>query len=92
MREWLPGALVVCMIDVPPRYQAAEVLGYDFKLFISLDMSSFPCSSAANATVLRQYVANYSSHPHQLRWNGAVFISTFSGSDCTFGRNSSAEG
>ena len=61
-------------------------------MFVSLDMSSFPCSSAANATILRQYVANYSSHPNQLRWHGDVFVSTFSGSDCTFGQNSSAEG
>lgn len=77
---------------VSARYQAAENLGYDFKLFVSLDMSSFPCSSAASAALLRPYVANYSSHPNQLRWNSNVFVSTFSGSDCTFGQNSSAEG
>ncbi|KAI0732037.1 glycoside hydrolase [Fomitopsis betulina] len=78
--------------QVASAYQAAENLGYDFRLFISLDMSSFPCSGATNATLLRQYVANYSSHPNQLRWGGNVFVSTFSGSDCTFGQNTSAEG
>ncbi|TFY60494.1 hypothetical protein EVJ58_g5116 [Rhodofomes roseus] len=78
--------------QVANAYQAAKNLGLDFKLFVSLDMSSFPCTTADDASILRDYVTNYASHPNQLLWNGKVFISTFSGSDCTFGQSSAAAG
>ncbi|KZT73782.1 glycoside hydrolase family 71 protein [Daedalea quercina L-15889] len=78
--------------QVANAYQAAENLGLDFKLFVSLDMSSLPCTTADDASALRDYVTTYASHPNQLLWDGKVFISTFAGSDCTFGQSSSAAG
>ena len=55
-------------------------------------MSSLPCSTADDASALRDYVTTYASHPNQLLWNGKVFISTFSGESCTFGQGSVAAG
>ena len=55
-------------------------------------MSSLPCTTADDASALRDYVTTYASHPNQLLWNGKVFISTFSGESCTFGQGSVAAG
>ncbi|KAH9927687.1 glycoside hydrolase family 71 protein [Fomitopsis serialis] len=78
--------------QVANAYQAAANLGLDFKLFLSLDMTSFPCTTANDASALCANVSAHASHPNQLLWNGNVFVSTFSGSDCTFGQNSAAAG
>lgn len=55
-------------------------------------MSSLPCTTAANAAVLRSYVTNYTNHTNQLKVNGSVFVSTFSGESCTFGASSVNQG
>ncbi|KZT12051.1 glycoside hydrolase family 71 protein [Laetiporus sulphureus 93-53] len=77
---------------VADAYQAAENSGTGFKLFMSFDMSVLPCGDASDASALTSYITTYASHPNQLTMNGRVFASTFSGSDCTFGQSSAAEG
>ncbi|TFY60490.1 hypothetical protein EVJ58_g5112 [Rhodofomes roseus] len=77
---------------VADAYQAASNLGLDFKLFMSFDMTVLPCTQASDASTLTNYITTYASHPNQLLVNGQVFASTFSGSDCTFGQGSAAEG
>lgn len=55
-------------------------------------MTSLPCTTADDASALRDYVTDYASHPNQLLWDGKVFVSTFSGESCTFGQASVAAG
>ncbi|KZT29607.1 glycoside hydrolase family 71 protein [Neolentinus lepideus HHB14362 ss-1] len=77
---------------VADAYTAAKNSGTGFKLFISFDMSVLPCSTAANAAALRTYITTYANHTNQLKYDGAVFASTFSGESCTFGQSSVALG
>lgn len=77
---------------VADAYSAAASSGTDFKLFISFDMSSLPCTSSDNAATLRSYITSYATHPNQLLVDGKVFASTFSGSDCTFGQANAQQG
>ncbi|KAF7331829.1 hypothetical protein MKEN_00063000 [Mycena kentingensis (nom. inval.)] len=74
---------------VRDAYAAAKQLspGITFKLFISLDMTSLPCSTAQDANRIRSYISDYRTHPNQLYYNGAPLLSTFSGEWCTFGQN-----
>lgn len=66
--------------------------GTDFRLFISLDMTSIPCASPADAESLKQYIKEYYHHPNQFRYNGLPMISTFSGEGCLFGTGSPNQG
>ncbi|KAH7890334.1 glycoside hydrolase family 71 protein [Phlebopus sp. FC_14] len=63
-----------------------------FKLFLSFDMTSLPCSTAEDATALHQYIQAYASHPSQLMISGRALVSTFAGQGCTFGLESVDEG
>ncbi|EGN94676.1 glycoside hydrolase family 71 protein [Serpula lacrymans var. lacrymans S7.3] len=83
--DWEPA-------QVANAYSAAEAFGTGFKLFVSLDMSSLTCTTAADGTIVQQYVGNYSSHPNQLMVSGNPMISTFSGESCTFGASSVNDG
>ncbi|KAI0682732.1 glycosyl hydrolase family 71-domain-containing protein [Cytidiella melzeri] len=74
--------------QVSNAYAAAKSLNTPFKLFLSFDMSSLPCSTPSDATLLQTYISNYANHPNQQYVNGKVLASTFSGSDCTFGQAS----
>ena len=58
-----------------------------FKLFLSFDMSSFPCASADDATPLQRYIGKYSGNLSSMRVNGHMLVSTFAGESCTFGSN-----
>ncbi|KAG9315881.1 glycoside hydrolase family 71 protein [Chiua virens] len=78
--------------QVANAYQAASQSGTGFKLFLSFDMTSLPCSSANDAATLRNYITTYASHPNQLICNGRVFASTFSGESCQFGQSSVKSG
>jgi glucan endo-1,3-alpha-glucosidase len=71
---------------VADAFQAAQNSGTEFKLFFSFDMTSLPCSSSEDASTIRNFVSNYSSHPHQLLYDGKPFVSTFSGEECNFGQ------
>jgi hypothetical protein len=82
------------------EFQAVLVLGHGVRsaselAFEKTELSSnrtFPCSDASHAQPLRNYVTTYSSHPNQLKYNGKVFVSTFSGSSCNFGQGSAIDG
>ncbi|TCD66615.1 hypothetical protein EIP91_001125 [Steccherinum ochraceum] len=73
-------------------YQAAANSGTGFKLFISFDMSVFPCGSSDNAATLRNLFNKYASNPSQFHYDGRPLVSTFSGETCTFGQGSAAQG
>lgn len=55
-------------------------------------MTSIACGDTSQVQLLRDYITNYASHPNQLTYNGAVFVSAFSGDDCTFGAGSVNQG
>ncbi|RDB17844.1 Glucan endo-1,3-alpha-glucosidase agn1 [Hypsizygus marmoreus] len=83
--EWQPDR-------VSDAYTAAQQSGLDFKLFLSLDMTSFPCASATDAQTLRDLVLAHISHPNQLQYDSRAFVSSFAGETCTFGQGSAPDG
>ena len=72
--------------SVAYAFKAAE--DTPFKLFLSFDMTSLPCTYPADATILQNYISSYSSHPNQLIYHDATFVSTFAGDYCDFGTGS----
>ncbi|GBE78542.1 Glucan endo-1,3-alpha-glucosidase agn1 [Sparassis crispa] len=78
--------------QVANAYAAAKSNNTNFKLFVSLDMTSLPCSSASNIASVQSYIKSYASHPNQFLYNGKVFLSTFSGESCKFGASSVNQG
>ncbi|KDR82870.1 hypothetical protein GALMADRAFT_58253 [Galerina marginata CBS 339.88] len=83
--DWQPAR-------VADAYEAAKQSNLDFKLFLSLDMSSFPCASPNDAQTLRNLVSTYVSHPNQLQYDNRAFVSTFAGEICNFGQGSVPDG
>ncbi|KXN81776.1 Glucan endo-1,3-alpha-glucosidase agn1 [Leucoagaricus sp. SymC.cos] len=79
-------------VRVADAYEAAKRSGLDFKLFISLDMTSLQCGSPDDASRLRELVEPYLNHPNQLQYDSRTFVSTFSGETCTFGQANVVEG
>ncbi|KAL7415268.1 glycoside hydrolase [Mrakia frigida] len=73
--------------QVALAYAAAAASGLDFKLFLSIDFTVFPCTSAVHATAVVSLAALYASHSNQAVYAGTdrPLLSTFAGSDCTFG-------
>ncbi|KAF9218465.1 glycoside hydrolase family 71 protein [Gyrodon lividus] len=57
----------------------------NFKLFLSFDMTSLPCSQSEDVAILQKYIQDYGSHSNQLMYSGKVLVSTFGGESCTFG-------
>lgn len=78
--------------QVAAAYEAAQQSGLDFKLFLSLDMTSLACATADNAQSIRSWVQTYLTHSNQLMYDSRALVSTFSGETCTFGQSSVAEG
>lgn len=78
--------------QIASAFAAAEQLGTGFKLFISFDMTALDGSSAASAANLQTFVTQYSGHPNQFKYDGASFVSTFSGENSNFGAGSAAAG
>ncbi|KAJ3534356.1 hypothetical protein NMY22_g6963 [Coprinellus aureogranulatus] len=77
---------------IADAYAAAEESKLDFKLFLSLDMTSLPCSSPDHAAFVRKLVLDHASHPNQLKYNdNQAFVSTFAGELCNFGLGGGAE-
>ena len=74
---------------IADAYAAAASSGTGFKLFLSLDMTSLSCSSSSDAVELVSMVKTYATNAGQAMHNGKVLVSTFAGSDCTFGTGSS---
>jgi len=77
---------------VSDAYAAALQSGLNFKLFLSLDMSSMPCASPSDAQNLRNLVNTYVSHPNQLQFQSRAFVSTFAGETCNFGQGTVPDG
>ncbi|KAF5342756.1 hypothetical protein D9757_014508 [Collybiopsis confluens] len=82
---------------VADAYAAAQNSLFDFKMFLSLDMSSLPCASSSDGASLRALVTTYLSHPNQLRYSRGSstqlpLVSTFAGESCKFGQSSVADG
>ena len=73
---------------IADAYSAAQQSGTGFKLFLSLDMTVIGCGSWADASALVNLVKRFADHPNQALRNGKVLVSTFAGSDCTFGTGS----
>lgn len=74
--------------QVANAYAAAKSFGTNFKLFVSLDMSSLPCTAAGDTATVQNYITTYSSHPNQLLYDSKMVLSTFAGESCTFGQGS----
>lgn len=74
--------------QVASAYAAAQAFSNDFRLFISFDMTVFPCSSASDGSAILALATKYANHPNQATYQdtGRPIVSTFAGSDCTFGR------
>ncbi|KAJ3740091.1 glycoside hydrolase family 71 protein [Lentinula detonsa] len=88
--DWQPAR-------VADAYAAATNSSLNFKIFLSLDMSILPCSTANDAASLRALVTTYLSHPNQLRYSRGSstqlpLVSTFAGESCQFGQASVADG
>ncbi|KAI0269826.1 glycoside hydrolase [Gloeopeniophorella convolvens] len=77
---------------VADAYQASLQSDLDFKLFISLDMSSLSCANPDDAATLRGFITQYATHPNQFIYDTRVFVSSFSGENCAFGQASPALG
>ncbi|KAG5648432.1 hypothetical protein DXG03_005006 [Asterophora parasitica] len=83
--EWQPSR-------VADAYEAALQSGLDFKLFLSLDMASFPSATPNDAQTIRQITLSFASHQNQLKINDRAFVSTFAGESSTFGQGSVING
>ncbi|EIW56052.1 glycoside hydrolase family 71 protein [Trametes versicolor FP-101664 SS1] len=59
-----------------------------FKLFLSFDMSSLPCSAAGDVQPLQTYIKTYANNTSQMTYNGRMLVSTFAGESCTFNSSS----
>ncbi|KAG6854668.1 hypothetical protein C0991_003316 [Blastosporella zonata] len=83
--EWQPDR-------VADAFQAALQSGLDFKLFLSLDMTSLPGATSDDAQSLRNLVLNFITHPNYMQVSSQPLVSTFSGETCTFGQGSVSDG
>ncbi|PIL27271.1 hypothetical protein GSI_10418 [Ganoderma sinense ZZ0214-1] len=63
-----------------------------FKLFLSFNMTSLPCSSAQGIDTLQHYIRTYANHTDYFRFNNRMLVSTFAGEECRFGERSLDEG
>ena len=59
---------------------------------LSFDMSIFSCGDYSNVGTFRSYLSSYANHPAAAKVNGRSAVTTFSGSDCTFGQGSTNAG
>lgn len=71
--------------QVASAFSAAAGSGTDFKLFLSFDMTSLPCTSYSDGALLQSYITTYGDNAHQAYYEGKILVSTFAGSSCTFG-------
>ncbi|TDL26045.1 glycoside hydrolase [Rickenella mellea] len=80
---------------VADAYNAAAQSNTGFKMFLSFDMTVFPCASPPDALTLVNYTRQHQNHPAQFIYppgSSKAFTSTFSGEKCTFGQSSPAAG
>ncbi|ORX38896.1 glycosyl hydrolase family 71-domain-containing protein [Kockovaella imperatae] len=73
-------------------YAAANQLGGNFKLFLSIDFSANSCSGASDADFLTSLVQKYAYNNAQATYNGKPMYASFSGSGCNFGQDNFNDG
>ncbi|KAF8600437.1 glycoside hydrolase family 71 protein, partial [Ceratobasidium sp. AG-I] len=84
--SWQPG-------QVKAAYDAATTAAPNFKLSVSLDLTSLACGSVADGQyIINNFIAPFKSHPNRYLYNSKMFLSTFGGQDCTFGQASPPAG
>ncbi|WVR09514.1 hypothetical protein IAU60_006582 [Kwoniella sp. DSM 27419] len=81
--EWQPARLA-------DAYAAAKAA--NFKMFLSMDVTSLPCASTGDAQNLVNTIATYADHPAQAKVGNATLVSTFAGEWCYFGQGSTTAG
>ncbi len=59
---------------------------------LTVQFSSFPCTTADDATKLRDLTMQFATSPSQLQVDGKAFVSTFAGEACTFGQADAPSG
>lgn len=67
-------------------YAAAAEASSPFKMFLSLDFSVWPCSTWDHAATVVDYIAQFAKLPAQAVYKGRPLVSTFLGSQCSFGQ------
>lgn len=76
---------------IADAFEAADICsstyGITFKLFLSFDMTSLPCSDPGHAQLLQQYVNQYSQRASYFQYDSLPVVSTFAGERCSFGQS-----
>ncbi|OCF75909.1 hypothetical protein I204_03206 [Kwoniella mangroviensis CBS 8886] len=72
---------------IADAYAAAKANG-NFKMFLSMDVSSLGCSSTSDASNLVNTIATYANNSAQAKVDSKILVSTFAGESCTFGQGS----
>ncbi|KAI0753394.1 glycoside hydrolase family 71 protein [Daedaleopsis nitida] len=72
-------------------YAAALELGIRFKLFLTFDMTVLRANTREDVSILREYIARFAHHPHQMLYENKVMVSTFAGQDSLFGHSTMHE-
>jgi len=57
-------------------------------MMLSFDMAEFSCGDWSNVPLLKMYLDKYMYHSAAAKVEGKTAVTTFSGSDCTFGQGS----
>lgn len=61
-------------------------------MFLSFDLTSFPCQTAADASTIADLAKKFAAHPAQAKYQNKVLMSTFAGDACTFGQGDAEKG
>ncbi|KAF8685415.1 Glycoside Hydrolase [Rhizoctonia solani] len=84
--DWQPAR-------VKDAYNATQQVAPNFKLSVSLDMTSLACATVADGrNIINNFITPFKSHPNRYTYNGKMFLSTFAGQSCTFGQGSAPAG
>lgn len=79
--DWQPARIA-------DAYRAANDLKTNFKMLLSLDMSTFDCRSASRVGFFQNLINTYLPHPAAARYKNKALLSTFGGEWCNFGQSS----
>lgn len=80
------------MGQVQNAFDAADSSSSNLKLFLSVDMSSIPCSERHHTQLLQDYIRTFKNRASYQLIGGKPLFSAFSGQDCTFGSNNTNDG
>ncbi|KAH8115173.1 glycoside hydrolase family 71 protein [Phellopilus nigrolimitatus] len=71
--------------QVSSCFGASERSEFDFRLFLSFDMSSFASSTLQDIQNLKIYTDKFAPHPNYLQLQGKALVSSFAGESSLFG-------